>query len=195
MTGMKWLLPSVPMECLKQINRFPDRIVALDAYRILMIDTCDAFFYPEDFSEFVPIAQVQHKIECYLRDFSERTVGIHIRRTDHQRSITESPTELFVRVMDEELSRYPDTRFYLATDDSHVKETLMRRYINQLITIPFELDRLTVSGVQNAVVDLFLLSHTVKIYGSSGSSFSETAAHIGRVPLEIPTIHRPSHGS
>ena len=55
----------------------------------------------------------------------------------------------------------------------------MRMFKNKIITNNFELSRLSLNGAQNAVVDLFSLASCIKIYGSLGSSFSETAYHIG----------------
>lgn len=41
------------------------------------------------------------------------------------------------------------------------------------------------NGIADAVVDLFILSRTQRLYGSYWSSFSEVAAQIGNIPLEI----------
>jgi hypothetical protein len=46
-------------------------------------------------------------------------------------------------------------------------------------------DRESVSSIEDAVIDIFCLAKAKKILGSAGSSFSEMAAELGGIPLEI----------
>ena len=51
-----------------------------------------------------------------------------------------------------------------------------------------ELRRNTLDGMQAAVIDLFCLANTNRIYGSYWSSFSEIAAQIKKAELVIVQI-------
>ena len=127
--------------------------------------------------------RIQEEIDKVAAKFGNHTVGVHIRRTDSQKSIVESPTHLFVEKMKQE----PDnTIFYLATDSEEEKKTLKDVFgENRIITSENEADRFTVSGMMDAMKDLYLLAKTDRILGSYGSSFSEISSLIGKNQLEI----------
>ena len=56
---------------------------------------------------FQPNEEVQRLIDERTADFTSNTIGIHIRRTDHQQAIDESPIELFFEAIDKELEKPP----------------------------------------------------------------------------------------
>ena len=56
---------------------------------------------------FQPNEEVQRLIDERTADFTPNTIGIHIRRTDHQQAIDESPIELFFEAIDKELEKPP----------------------------------------------------------------------------------------
>ena len=146
----------------------------LKTYRYIYFETEHAFLYPENFKMFKPLKVIQKIVNK-----NEVLIGLHIRRTDHVSAILNSTTDLFINTIQKELKQNSTTKFYLATDDLEIKSILLRMFKNKIITNNFELSRLSLNGVQNAVVDLFSLASCIKIYGSLGSSFSETAYHIG----------------
>jgi hypothetical protein len=148
---------------------------------------------PDDsFDTFHPIPKLQTEIERRLEKLEElgrleklekpNIVGVHIRRTDNQRSITDSPTELFVERMRQEPS---DTVFYLATDSEDEKRQLSQIFGPRLQYAPRQAERGTLQGMEDALVEMYLLARTRRILGSAASTYSMTAAAIGRVPLEI----------
>ncbi len=52
--------------------------------------------------------------------------------------------------------------------------------------MPFrQADYGSLEGIREGVADMYTLARTQKIYGSFQSSFSNIAAQLGRVPLEI----------
>ncbi|WP_298645740.1 glycosyl transferase [uncultured Proteiniphilum sp.] len=145
-------------------------------------------FYPGDkqnsFSSFIPIPELQERINERSRDFTPHTIGIHIRRTDNIISIEKSPTELFILRMKEEVKIHDDVSFYLASDSPEEKKKLIAIFGNRIITDYTPVSRSTPEGVQDALVELYTLSRTQKIIGSYYSSYSETAADIGNIPHE-----------
>lgn len=134
---------------------------------------------------FVPTDEIAALIAQRSMAFADRTVGLHIRRTDNRVSIAESPLALFTQKIDDELSLYPDTLFYLATDSEVVKAELRSRYGARIFTSPARADRDSTSGMKEAVVELYTLARTQHFYGSYYSSFSDLAALLANRPADI----------
>ena len=154
----------------------------------LYIATCDQFVnYSTNLlrSLFHPVASVCEEVERRFCHFSKHTVGVHIRRADHTVAIRQSPLDLFFTQLDKESDMYDDLCIYLATDSEEVKQQLRNRYGSRVHTAETVSDRGSISGIKDAVADMYTLSRTQKIYGSSGSSFSELAAQLGDIPLQI----------
>ena len=147
------------------------------------------YFYPQtinpSFCIFKPHKYIQDQIDTYCQSFTDPTIGIHIRRTDNIASITNSPTELFVEQMNREIQNNKDCLFYVATDSEKEKEHLKSIFKERIITFPRVANRNSVSGIQDALVELYILSRTKKIYGSIHSSYSETAAQISGIHCEL----------
>lgn len=135
---------------------------------------------------FRPLPTLQQRINERCASFTTHNIGVHIRRTDNQQSINESPIDLFYQAIDQAIERYTDTRVYVATDDEPTKAAMRQRYGNQrIITAVAAARRDSVSGLQDAVVEMWTLAATSHIYGSAGSSFSEIAARLGHTPFTI----------
>lgn len=135
---------------------------------------------------FRPLPTLQQRINERCASFTTHNIGVHIRRTDNQQSINESPIDLFYQAIDHAIEHYSDTRVYVATDDEPTKAAMRQRYGNQrIITAVAAARRDSVSGLQDAVVEMWTLAATSHIYGSAGSSFSEIAARLGHTPFTI----------
>lgn len=154
--------------------------------RLFISSSAELRHYPrEAYNLLRPIPVIAERIAALQSQFTPHTVGVHIRRTDHRVSIAHSPTTAFVRAMDEEVRRDAAVHFFLATDDDALKQQLLSRYSNRLITQKQTAPRATLEGMRGAVVDLWCLAATQRILGSYGSSFTDTAAEMGNVPLEV----------
>lgn len=149
--------------------------------------TCHDFYDCTDYSWLRPISKLQRRVDGVAGRFGSRCIGFHIRRTDNRNSALYSPLELFTDKMDFEITQDREVRFFVSTDDQLLKQELKKRYGLRIITCEDVGDRYTVKGEEDAVVDLFLLSKTRKIYGSFWSSFSEVAAKIGGIELSVLT--------
>ena len=155
-------------------------------HKYIYIQTCQEFgdnLFA--FQYFKPIPKILSKIQQVTRNFTEHTVGIHIRRTDNTHSTKYSPLDLFLKAMETEIKIKNDTIFFLCSDDRSVKDEIINTFGNKVITMPNEVNRKTVDGMQNAVIDLYCLSKTNKILGSYWSSYSEVASHLTNIELEI----------
>lgn len=147
------------------------------------------YFHPQPmeklFKLFQPIDSLQQEIAKRCADFNEHTIGIHIRRTDNIASITQSPTELFIKQMEEIVEHQSDTTFYLATDSEEEKQKLKQVFGERISMSGHAAERNSLQGMQDALVELYTLSRTSRIIGSMQSSYSETAAQIGRIQCEF----------
>ncbi len=118
----------------------------------------------------------------------KRTVGVHIRRTDHIYAIKESPTELFIRKMEDEIARYGEAVcFYLASDSQEVKEEIGSRFGSKVVMMERPACRNSREGIIDGFAELQILSRTDKIYASSKSSFSELAHFFSGNDFEVVT--------
>ena len=151
--------------------------------------SCVYFFPPAPdarlFQFFHPVPALQQRIDEVSRTFGNRCVGVHIRRTDNLSSINESPTKLFVDRMQMMIQSDKDTCFYLASDSSEEKSKLKATFGERILTSVTDLSRNSVQGIQDALVELYVLSKTKMILGSVKSSYSETAAQIGQIECQF----------
>jgi len=134
---------------------------------------------------FHPNQQVMEIVNAYESQFSNYTIGMHIRRTDNIDSIQQSPTELFVEAGRQEQAEHPDLTIFLATDSEEVKRLMHREFGDRIITSANKASRDSVQGIREGLADMWTLSRTNRIYGSAGSSFSVMASRVGGNHLHI----------
>jgi hypothetical protein len=77
-------------------------------------------------------------------------------------------------------------KFYLATDDAAVKQKIVDKFGDRIITQQTRLSRSDNEGMVGSVVDLWALAATRQIIGSYGSSYSELAAELGNIEMVLP---------
>lgn len=125
-----------------------------------------------------------------LKNRPAHLVGVHIRRGDHEKARTHSTLNIFIEHMREEPST---THFIVATDSKVERKALVEAFGANRLTFPANsLSRMTLRGIQDAVLDFVALSKTDKILGSYASSFSEMAAIYGATPLLVMKVPQPN---
>lgn len=132
---------------------------------------------------FKPKEDIIKKIQTVTEQFGQDIVGIHIRRTDHKGSIEGSPMEAFYFMMDEEIERDVNVKFYVASDDEECKQQMRERYGNRVVTAEWNLSRDSVEGMKDAVAELYCLGSTRKIIGSARSTYSNMAARLNAIEV------------
>lgn len=145
-------------------------------------------FYPFEDSELRDLFRPSHEvmIACseWTSQFTDSTLGVHIRRTDNAMSIRHSPTALFVEEIEKWIgANGAHARIFLATDDEQTKADLVQRFGSKIITNDRVASRTTLQGMVDGAAEMFALSRCSAIVGSHYSSYSEMAASIGAVPL------------
>ncbi len=151
----------------------------------VFISTAHRFGVAAHIHKFRPVPQLEERIEKACSSFGAKTIGIHIRRTDSRLSIEKSPDHLFFDKIRELIQKDDEAGFFLATDDAGLKARLQEAFPGKISSNHHKLGREDCAGIQNALVDIYCLSRTAKIYGSFYSSFSATAAMITGIPMEI----------
>lgn len=135
---------------------------------------------------FRPLPFLSERIEALCARFERPVSGLHVRRGDHSASIAHSPTTAFSSLLEQMRKEGRFKTVYLATDDARLRQSFIQRYGSFVATQPYDLSsRGTTKGMQQAVIDLFVLAHADHIFGSWGSSFSDTAAELFGSPLTI----------
>ena len=154
--------------------------------RIYLVHYC-SFYACDPVRLLIPSKAMLKAIEQRKKKFQldDHVIGVHIRRTDNTGSIQHSPLSLFVDKIQQELLLDPATRFYVASDDLTEKRKLKEQFGDRIITSWEEVRRDTLQGIKDAVVELYMLASTKKIYGSMYSTYSMIASEIGKIPLEI----------
>jgi hypothetical protein len=146
------------------------------------------YFNLDDYHFFKPQPYIQKKIDQITANFKQEVIGIHIRSTDNTESIKNSPFELFIKKIEEELKSNPFVSFFLATDNENYQNLVLEKFgRDKIIFQAKEFRRDATDGIIDAVVDLYCLSKTSKIYGSYFSSFSTVAGRIGQIPVQVLT--------
>ena len=157
----------------------------------ILVDTCHEFYpYSAEFyrSLYQPSHQVVKRIKELYPTSGCRPIGLHIRRTDHIQAIKHSPISLFEDAIRHELSLNHQRIFYLASDDSETKNYLLRRFQENISTSPSPASRSSLNGMIDGAAEMFVLSKCESIIGSFNSSYSEAAALLGEIPLQIIKI-------
>ena len=103
-----------------------------------------AFSQFHDFSgidrplEFIkPTDYVREKADSVISGVdSSSNIGVHIRRTDNQVCINNSPLEVFIEAMEKEIEKDDRVTFYIASDDLDTILELKRRFGDRNLRCP-----------------------------------------------------------
>lgn len=125
----------------------------------------------------------------------DHCIGLHIRRGD---ALTHPFCNLYALSSDncfeEIIEKNPHINFFLSTDCRQTQQHFIDKYKNRIfynskkIFISSDNYLLKKYNQKDAVLDLFLLSKTTKIFGTNFSSFSNIAGLIGNVEVETALI-------
>ena len=119
--------------------------------------------------------------EFIKNNFNNNTIGLHIRRTDHNvyksKSKFHSDDNTFFNLMDNEISVAKNTKFFLATDNSSTQKFYQKKYGERIIIFDKVIDsnNLRNTSLFHSGIDLYLLSKCKKLEGSYQSSYSRLA--------------------
>lgn len=142
------------------------------------------------------IAEVRSRFEPF-------TIGVHIRRGDFviDRRETMIPLENYAQLCRAVVVERPDALFFFTTDNPPLIGDMSADFRSLSVNraayrsvmgctsegVSYDYgDRCRLEGIQDAVVDLWTLANAKCIIGSPGSSFTELAGFLGKVPILYP---------
>lgn len=144
-------------------------------------DTLDRYFRP--------VSAVRERVDAIFRGLDQPVIGVHIRFTDRK-----VPLPKIISSLAKLKSDMPKARIFLATDSAQAQAAILSRFPDtQTIDKALAADgaALHVTGssfsdpvaeARNALIDMIALSRCDWLLHSQHSTFSVTAALIGRIP-------------
>jgi hypothetical protein len=154
--------------------------------RSLYISTCSRFFENDTpFSDFSLAPHIAMHVEQY-RGVLRYSIGVHIRRTDNNKSIEAASVDDFIAALESEIDHDRSVQFFVATDDQEVLNRLQTRFGKR---IQFHRKRsycrTNPLAIEDALIDLYALASCRRLIGSYWSSFTDTAMQIGNIETRI----------
>ena len=150
---------------------------------------------------------LQEKIDNFSqKNFDENTVSVHIRswtqRCESDRFLKlfkQNGLKDFENAMLKKLEENNKTNFFLSTDRNTIKEHFMTKIPelqNKIKIYPrcssHGTSRSMEKGIQEDLIDLYLLSKNKSIIGSHNSTFTEVAWWLAECPKDINIIYSGS---
>lgn len=138
---------------------------------------------------FRPVPEVASSLDAIFEGVAAPTIGVHLRFTDRK-----VPLPRIMRALAELKKSRPDAGIFLATDSAEAQSAVLERFPDAITinkALPEENAALhvttghfsdPVSEARNALIDMLALSRCDWMVHSSHSTFSITAALIGRIP-------------
>jgi len=157
------------------------------------LETYSSFFYnPSPFSNLNLTEEIQETVDAYSIHLSN-AVGVHIRRTDNESSILNSPSKMFQEAMGQELELDPNVIFYLATDSPEEEMFFREVFPNNIVCHKkTSYDRNDPKAIRDALIDLYCLANCRKLIGSYWSSFTDTACEIRGIDKQVIDVRKNS---
>ena len=128
-----------------------------------------------------PIKELNDKINSFSKKFNKKTVSVHIRSWSRKNEETRNSL-LFkngIKRFEEEMLKYKDNNFYLASDSNNVLNYFKNKSIlkDKIIIYPritnLDISRDIPEGLQEDLIELYLLSKNNIIIGSHNSTYTE----------------------
>ena len=143
--------------------------------------------YKPYFKKLILKEELQQKVDTFSKQFDENTISVHIRswcRPNEQGRACSLFIDGIER-FENEMMKYNNTTFFLSTDSPYVKKYFLRQSLlkNKIIvfhrTTSLENSRSLQTGIQEDLIELYLLSKNKVLIGSFNSTYSEVAWWLG----------------
>ncbi|MFB0612086.1 nodulation protein NodZ [Aurantiacibacter poecillastricola] len=140
---------------------------------------------------FTPVKEVRDRVDAIFAETTSPMIGVHIRFTDRK-----VPIEKILAKLEGLTRRQPEAGIFLATDSAEAQEAILSRFpsaktidkalASDDVALHFSSEHFSdpVVEARNALIDMVALSRCNWLVHSRHSTFSVTAALIGRIPDE-----------
>jgi hypothetical protein len=141
--------------------------------------------------------EIRDEIHGLFPDYETHNLtGLHIRIGDSKAPLIDFPDfsdkfrgqgyERFFALLEQFFERQPDEQIYLACNSAEFQEKIAGHFPGKILFYPKRsLDRASAIAIEDALIDLIMLSRTKRIIGTKHSSFSKLASLWGNVPVQL----------
>jgi len=148
--------------------------------------------YIECFKELKLKEELENEVNNFSNYFNDKTISLHIRSWNRPNEKGRSCLHNLNK-FENEMNKYDKSyKFFLATDSINTQKILKKIYKNRILTYPRKTDldssRSNSKGIQEDLIELYLLSKNKIIIGSYFSTFTEVAWWLGGCPENIKII-------
>ncbi|MDG2449918.1 MAG: hypothetical protein P8M34_09775 [Saprospiraceae bacterium] len=148
-----------------------------------VIETYIPYFQSLQITEFI-----DRQVNEFAKTFDENTISIAIRTwIDAPNRQHLFDTEKVLKIFEEnQLST-----FFISSDSEKLINLLSNKYGSKILSYPkrtYTGDRNSTEGIQDALIDLLLLSKNKKLMASANSTFSEVAWWFGKCEANVQII-------
>ena len=150
--------------------------------------------YINCFKKIKLIDELQNQVNEFSKRFNDKTVSIHIRSWNRNGEISRRHSLYNVEKFENEMDNYKECNFFMSTDSQEVKDYFITesRFKNNIIfynrKTSLDNSRDFPEGIQEDVIDLYLLSKNKIIIGSRFSTFTEVAWYLACCPRTIKIL-------
>ena len=139
---------------------------------------------------------MQDKIDHFSSNFDEKTISVHIRSWSRKNEEGRHYKRFQngIRRFETEMLKYKTHNFFLATDSQKVKDYFQNKSIlkEKIICYPrktnLDTSRKYPEGIQEDLIELYLLSKNKIIIGSHNSTYTEVAWWLAECPENITIL-------
>jgi len=144
--------------------------------------------YSKIFSTLTPIEYISEQVENFARQFDSNTVSLSIRSwIESKIRYSLFDITMFYDVLDQ----LANANFFISCDSSDVLNKIIERYGSRVIHYPKRTsvgDRNSLHGMQDILIDLYLLAKNNILIASYASTFSEIAWWLGNCQANVKLI-------
>lgn len=171
---------------LPKLQRLAGRISAHPGFADRTIDSITSDLLDQYFR---PVDTVRNAVDRLFADLKGPVVGVHIRFTDRK-----APLPKIVRELESLAAKNPEATIFLATDSAEAQDAVLSRFpdtlsINKALASDDTALHFSSEGfneplveARNALIDMMALARCDNLIHSRHSTFSVTAALLGRIP-------------
>ncbi len=146
------------------------------------------------FKKLKPIDQLREKIDFFSKKFNNNTISVHIRSWNRNGEKSRRDGLFNIDKFVNEMKKYNKHNFFMSTDSEEVKKyfseesELKDRIIFYSRTSSLNNSRDFIEGMQEDLIELYLLSKNKIIIGSHFSTFTEVAWYLACCPRTITIL-------
>lgn len=175
------LMETHPMVCVRSYVQFHDSSTSWQEHRLAMLGMFDHW-------------KPAHSIAHQILEPDPDVIGVHIRGTDSIRCICFTPLALYIQFIISQLEHSPHSRFFVCSDEHSSVHILRQRFGDgRILTYNHApANRITMEGIQHALIEFLTLARCRLICASYYSSFADLAVVLGNKPsVKLTTYKAP----